>query len=344
MGSKEPGVVKSLCLLAVCGLIASTVPAQAEPPPPTPTSTLAPPSATVPGVTVAAPSNLTPAQQVETLAQADGKGQLARWSSPVCPTAMGLPDEFNAFIVNRMREVAKRIGAKFGDGGCQANILVLVTRDPAAFTHRLVALKERALAGGRWPVDKIKLEAFANDTKPVRWLYMSDTVQSSGGDAGTSQTPHAAGVTNGNAVGAHGATGANGLEAFLGGGALPSAPQFGNVRPSRLTPTGEQAFSQIVIVVDADKIAGLGAGQLADYLSMVALAQVRSDATFVGVDTVLNLFSPDRDTAERPAGLTAWDLRYLTALYSSDSQTNYAAQVSHIATRMKAEQAATGAK
>jgi hypothetical protein len=339
--------VKRLCLLAVCGLVAAT-PALAEPLPASPSSAPPPnaaqPSAAVSGVTVTAPSNLTPAQQVEALAQADGKGQLARWSSPVCPSTMGLSDEFDSFIVKRMRAIAEQVGAKAGAPGCQANVLVLVTRDPAAFTRRLVALKERALAGGRWPVDKVKLEAFANDTKPVRWLYMSDTIQSMGGDATSSQVPHAAAVANGNAVGAHGSTGANGLAAFLGAGALPSAPQFGNVRPSRLTPTGEQAFSQVVIVVDADKIAGLGAGQLADYLSMVALAQVRSDATFVGVDTVLNLFSPDRDTAQRPAGLTAWDLRYLTALYSSDSQTNYAAQVSHIATHMKAEQAATGAK
>ncbi len=112
------------------------------------------------------------------------------------------------------------------------------------------------------------------------------------------------------------------------------------MHPSRLTPTGEQAFSQIVIVVDADRIAGLSAGQVGDYLSMVALAQIRSDATFVGVNTVLNLFSPDRDAAQRPAGLTRWDTDYLKALYGSDSQSSYAAQVSHIATRMKVEKAA----
>ncbi len=333
--------MKSLPLLAACGLIALALPAMAQTPA---RPDVAAPGPTVPGVTVTAPSSLTPAQQVEALAQADGKGQLARWGTPICPATMGLPDAFNHFIVDRMRSVAQKVGAKAGDPGCQANVLVLVTRDPATFTRRLVALKERALAGGRWPVEKAKLETFANDTRPVRWLYMSDTVQSGGGDA-TSQVPQAAAVTNGNSAsgdrGSNGAsTGENGLEAFLGKGALPSAPQFGNVHPSRLTPTGEQAFSQVVIVVDADRIAGLGAGQLADYLSMVALAQARSDASFSGVDTVLNLFASDRDATQRPAGLTGWDTRYLTALYNSDAQANYAAQISHIATRMKVEQAA----
>ncbi len=305
--------------------LAGTAAAQGEPAPP--------PSANLPGVTVTAPSKLTPAQQVEELGQADGKGQLARWSTPVCPAAMGLPGEFDAYIVKRIREVASQSGVKTAPDACQANVMVLVTRDPAAFTRHLVALKERALAGGRWPVDKVKLEAFANDTKPVRWLYMSDTVQSAGGDAANA-APRSAGVGNGRS------SGPTGLEAFLGAGALPSAPQFGNVHPSRLTPTGEQAFSQIVIVVDADRIAGLSAGQVGDYLSMVALAQIRSDATFVGVNTVLNLFSPDRDAAQRPAGLTRWDTDYLKALYGSDSQSSYAAQVSHIATRMKVEKAA----
>jgi hypothetical protein len=320
--------VTGLFVLAGVGASAGIAAAQ--------TQTQAPPGAKPPanvsGVTVTARSGFTAAQQVEALGQADGKGQLARWSTPICPAAMGLPGEFDAFIVSRIREVAAQSGVKTAPEACQANVVVMVTRDPAAFTRRLVTLKEHALAGGRWPIDKVKLEAFANDTRPVRWLYMSDTVQSSGGEAATA-APRSAGISNGRSDGPHG------LEAFLGAGALPSAPQFGNVHPSRLTPTGEQAFSQIVIVVDADRIAGLDAGQLSDYLSMVALAQIRSDATFVGINTVLNLFSPDRDPAQRPAGLTDWDTAYLKALYGSDSQSSYAAQVSHIATRMKVEQA-----
>jgi hypothetical protein len=292
----------------------------------------------VTGVTVTAHSRDTPAREVERIGQTDGEGQLARWDSPICPDTVGLPNAFNAFVSQRILTVAQQVGASVGAKGCQPNVLIFVTPDPSGFTQKLVKLKEHALAGGRWPVNKAKLIAFVNDKDPVRWLYMSAAVQASSGGAVSDpvSAPHAAGITNGSSDGPHG------LEAFLGAGALPSAPQMGNVQVSRLTPAAEQAFSQVVMVVDAKKIAGLGAGQIADYLAMVALAHIKEGSTFSGSDTILNLFTVGIDDAHNPKGLRPWDTAYLPALYKADAQKSYSGQVSHIATRM-ADQLKTSA-
>ena len=285
---------------------------------------------TVPGVTVTAPSNLTPAQQVKRFGQVDSKGRLARWGTPVCPVTAGLPDAFDAFIDHRIRDVAEQVGAVAAPEKCSVNVLILITPQAAAFTRKVVELKSHALASGRWPVDKAKLRAFANDPNPVRWFYVSDTVATLGGSAN---------ALNINTLSAAGA--GSGLDQFFKS-ALPGPPQDSWVTPSRLKPAGEEAFTQVVIVVDANRIAGLSAGQISDYLAMLALAQVKAESSFAGTDTVLNLFAPGLDEAHRPTALTLWDKAYLSALYKSDAQSSYTAQVSHITTRIKDEAAQQG--
>lgn len=317
-------------LAGVCGLFVSAGAVCAQTP-------NAGASHAVPGVTVTAPSNLTPAQQVERFGQVDAKGRLARWDVPVCPVAVGLPPDFDAFLVKRIRTVAEQVGGRVDVEPCQANILILITPHPAEVSRKLADFKARQLAGDRWPLDKRKLEAFATAKDPVRWLFVSDTIQTAGSSAATPSSLSAGGDSGGSS-----------LEAILGNTAEPGAPQFDHIHPSRLRPTGDEAFTKVVIVVDANRIAGLSAGQVADYLTMASLAHVQNETSFAGTDTVLNLFASSLDVAHRPAGLTSWDTDYLTALYKSDGQTTYSAQVSHLTTRIKAEQAqstpANGAK
>jgi hypothetical protein len=302
-------------LAGACGLLISAGAASAQTP-----DTAS--SHAVPGVTVTAPSNLTPAQQVERFGQVDSKGRLARWDQPICPVVAGLPADFDTFVIKRIRAAATQVGANVAPEACNLNIAILITPHPAEVARKLADFKARQWATNRWPLDKTKLEAFASSKDPVRWLYVSDTTQTSGGNVATPASIAAGGD----------------VLAAIFKSALPSAPQFDRVTSSRLHPAGDEAFSRIVIVVDANRIAGLSAGQVADYLAMASLAQVRAESSFAGTDTVLNLFAPGFDAGHRPAGLTHWDLDYLTALYGSDGQTTYSAQVSHIATRIKAEQ------
>ncbi len=299
------------------------------------TATAQEPAATVQGVTVTGTDKAaSAAQQVERFAQIGGEGRLARWYAPVCPVTTGLPSAFGSFVDQRIRSLASEIGAPVAPVKCQANVLIMVTPTPNALANQLVEQKAHALAGGRWPIDKTKLHAFADDQRPVRWLFSSHTAPIKGSTVATTLSNQAASVASSSGGSMAGST----LSGMFGGGtALDGPPQYGNVFASRLTPAGGESISQVVIVVDANRIAGLQAGQVADYLSMVTLAQARAEDRFAGIDTVLNLFAPDRDDAHRPAGLRPWDTAYLKALYRSDSQISYTAQVAGIATRLKSE-------
>lgn len=57
-------------------------------------------------------------------------------------------------------------------------------------------------------------------------------------------------------------------------------------------------------------------GQLAAYIAMVGLAEIRIDAKLGDAPTILQLFT---DTEKAPAlGLSTWDTAYLKALYHTE--------------------------
>jgi hypothetical protein len=83
----------------------------------------------------------------------------------------------------------------------------------------------------------------------------------------------------------------------------------------RLSRTTRQDFNRVIIIVDATQAAGIQFEALADYVSMVALAQIDPDARPTGVDSILNLFNDQ--AALRPTTITEWDLAYLRGLYEA---------------------------
>jgi hypothetical protein len=71
------------------------------------------------------------------------------------------------------------------------------------------------------------------------------------------------------------------------------------------------------VVVDLGRSKDLNVGQLADYIAMIGLAQIREDAEPGAAPTILHLFA---DTgAARPQGLSSWDQAFLKSLYSTNS-------------------------
>jgi hypothetical protein len=69
----------------------------------------------------------------------------------------------------------------------------------------------------------------------------------------------------------------------------------------------------VIVLVDAGRAKGIKYGQLAAYIAMVGLAEIRVDAKTGDAPTILNLFT---DSANAPAlGMSAWDTAYLKALY-----------------------------
>ena len=77
-----------------------------------------------------------------------------------------------------------------------------------------------------------------------------------------------------------------------------------------------------IIIVDMSKTGSVPFGALADYISMVALAQVDAEADLAGQSTILNLF----DAPDVVGGLTDWDKDYLAALYAAPNDRSSAEQ------------------
>lgn len=88
--------------------------------------------------------------------------------------------------------------------------------------------------------------------------------------------------------------------------------QFG-VTASRIRESHEQGLGHVIIILDTSRIGSVSFASLADYISMVALAQVDARLDANGYDSVFNLFNEGADRTQR---MTDWDLAYLQALYA----------------------------
>jgi hypothetical protein len=85
----------------------------------------------------------------------------------------------------------------------------------------------------------------------------------------------------------------------------------------------------VVVVVDLTRVTQFNMGQLADYVAMVGLAQIRLDANTGTAPTILGLFQASDSP---PQGLSLWDRSFLEGLYSTDQAS--VLQVNAIKSRM----------
>lgn len=214
--------------------------------------------------------------------------QLGRWDRRICPSVAGIQSRYGQFIIDRMAQRAFGVDLDVGQPGCRTNVLVLVTQDSDRLA-RVLADEHRREMGYYGAEDAITqgrdaLEAFASTPRTVRWWHVSQTVSRDGQAFGDS------------------AYGAN----------VVRQPDAGRLR--RAT---RQDFARVIIIVDASRAAGVQFDALADYVAMVALAQLDPDADTSEFPTVLNLFRDFEAGTEPPAGMTDWDMAYLDGLYGA---------------------------
>jgi hypothetical protein len=76
----------------------------------------------------------------------------------------------------------------------------------------------------------------------------------------------------------------------------------------------------VIVIVDTQRVreSGVTFGQMAAYIAMVGLAELRSDPNTGAAPTILTLFSTS--AKERPPGLSSWDQAYLKALYHTSHE------------------------
>jgi len=216
--------------------------------------------------------------------------QLPRWDNRICTSVAGLPRRQAEFFADRVAQRGAALGLEPGEPGCQANVSIFFSSESDVLARRMFE-EDRAMFAYFYEANVATLgqgafnSTFLNSTAPVRWWHVARTV------------------------------GANGisLSGDASQGGLSNAPVQRSTG-TRMRNETRQDLSRVIIVVDASRVGTAPLSAIADYVSMVALAQIDPTADTSGYPTILNLFE---QSGERPTSLTDWDMAFLDGLYRS---------------------------
>ncbi|HVN42720.1 MAG TPA: hypothetical protein VMT50_08030 [Steroidobacteraceae bacterium] len=228
----------------------------------------------------------------------------AIWHRPLCPLVAGLARPQAEFLLERISAAARAAGAPLDEPQChRPNLFVVVTSDPARF---LAAWRRRDhdVFGGAAGAN---IRHFIESPRPVRAWY--NLVR----------------------VGADTASAVDGTVPLSLQRDLKTSPDVGRMPNSRLERATVLGLDSVIVVVQAGRATDLPARQLADYVAMISLVELRADRDFAAVPTVLGLFGVP-PTADAPRELSTWDQTFLSAVYHTEQK--YTLQRSQIARRM----------
>jgi hypothetical protein len=223
---------------------------------------------------------------------------LAIWRAPLCFAVAGLPKPQGEFMLERLSTDADSAGVPLAREPCQPNVFVVLSREPDSL---LKGLEARHAFGEGQPA---QIQRFIHPAKipVVRIWRNANTVDPNGAPL--------------NAIGAAcGGAAASGLDSglsFMKSDIPTNCEAFG----SRPRFDALVAFSSVIVVVDTRLTSDATFGQLADYVAVIALADIDQEVDFGDVPTILRLFVELPSTA--PPGLTIWDRAFLSALYHTD--------------------------
>jgi hypothetical protein len=207
---------------------------------------------------------------------------LARWQTvvPICPLVAGLSREDGEYILARVSKIAAAAGAPLAPEHCKPNLYIVVSADPDAL---LKAWNKRdvRMFGDESDQGGTKIRKFLNSNSPIRVWYNAELYSEEG-------TP------------------------------LGNAEGRVNLRATatRIAFNETRDLTSALIMVDGPRARGVSFGQIASYIAMIGLAEIRAEADVANAPTILQLFS--RPGNERPSGLSTWDEAFLKALYHTE--------------------------
>jgi len=251
----------------------------------------------------------------------DSNRGLARWKEPVCPLVTGLPRGMAEYVLLRVSEIARAAGVPLAGEHClHRNLFIIVTEQPETYLRELDQRHGADVFGAAAP---ILINEFIATPRPVRTWY--DTVE---------ETPEGLPMLN---MGFPGKSQQD--EKMVALGVELVSPVRPNDPGSLLTNSWSQAshlvlnvvwaMKRVYVVVDPTRFKGVKLGQLADYIAMCGLAQIKLDPRVADDPTILSLF--DKDPQGASIGLTEWDQAFLKSFYSSEQKSVLErSQIAHI--------------
>jgi hypothetical protein len=231
---------------------------------------------------------------VNRIAALQNEEGLPRWQAPVCPLVTGLPRNDGEFVLERISEVARAAAVPLAGEHCHANLYIFVTGHPTELLQAMEKNKRAVTFGSAAPS---VVDEFITTPRPVRVWYNSQMKTPEGIDPN-------GGLPN---------------AAQLLGGSLGGPPLYNDLdRTSHVQSSKIWTFSYVYLVVDQARLRGVSRGQLADYLAMVGLADIKPGAHLGDAPTILRLFEGTPDGA--PVGMSDWDQAFLKSLYTTEQR------------------------
>jgi len=219
--------------------------------------------------------------------------KIARWERRICPLVIGQNPSYEAFIRQRIRFVALSAGAPVNtDVSCKPNIEVIFTTTPQALMDNV---RQHDVYWLGYAESAAQLDQLATVTHPVQAWYTTETVDANGVRRVDTNI-----ISN------------------IGGGAwMFEPPTYATGGLGRIRNEIRSGFNHVLIVIDTTKLAGEKIVPLADYISMLALTQIKTPDSCQQLSSVANLLAANCD---HPAdGLTEFDIAYLQGLYKMDA-------------------------
>ena len=214
---------------------------------------------------------------------------LERWNTPMCPLVAGLPREQGEFVLARVSQIARDSHVPLGTEHCRPNLYIVVSDDPDHLLDRW-SRRDKRMFNVCNGVGYVK--AFMHSRQPVRAYYNAKFSSGTG-----NQDPSSLDLQ-----GLRFDFSATGGCVAAGGG------------DTNLSYGAVQQLTSVIIVVDSRRMININIGQLADYVAMVGLAQVRLSSNTGTAPTILSLF---RETQPQVQGLSPWDAAFLQSLYTT---------------------------
>jgi hypothetical protein len=214
---------------------------------------------------------------------------LYRWNEPVCPLVAGLTEAEGEFVLARISRAAIDAHAPLDGRECRPNLYVVATDSPDLFLERWWARDRRMYAYDRIGIEAVR--SFMHSRLPVRVWY--NTVLTCG----------------------YGTPAAPALSPLLGvdlPDLFPPACALANSR--LLRSSAGTSIESAIVIVDERQVRNVTIEQLADYIAIAGLTDVRLDADAVPEPSILQLFGG----AGAPRGLSEWDRALLYSVYDSN--------------------------
>lgn len=232
---------------------------------------------------------------VNAIAIKPGSESLARWQLqiPLCPLVAGMPKNDGEYILARVSKIAAAAGAPLAPEHCKGNFYIIVTGDPEGVI-KAWSKRDVRMFGDEADQGGTTIREF-NAASPVRVWYNTEFYELDGTPLGNN------------------VDGRTDLSA----------------RATRIEINSYRALSSAIAIIDARRMKDVSYGQIAAYVAMVGLVQMRPQAHVGDAPTILNLFG---GAGKAPPGLTAWDESFLKAVYAT--RVTDKAQIAAIKTAM----------